>query len=245
MVDMVIGVFEILTLSVSLTLGLLGIWAALLRKDFREGISGFRKALRKYKKKIADDLWVELEEERAKGIVERKGKVDREATLDLITVYTDSWTDITSAVEKLREKEEDVHKRVKWILVLLALTFLGGFWASYNPLEVLSTEPPNVTRIDLLLGLFMITLLVSLHWVWKLISFNRILSRIGRGDYDDFKEVIDEMIDELEKEYFTHQLSRFEGKVSEAASKAGISRQNFTKKLKKHSIRRSDYTPRS
>ena len=180
---------EVLSISAVLVGALLAIWGVLLRREFAKTIGDFKVVLRSYKKRKAKDLLADI----------RKSvrKKEEEEALDEITEYTNKWYYLTSAVTKLVEEEKRIHKWAKYVITLFALTFLMGIYTSTSPQEIFTGQ---YTRLDALLFLFAIEVLGSLRWLWMFISFNRKMSTISVGELEDVEEIIDEVIEEIQKE---------------------------------------------
>ena len=182
---------EVLTISAVLVGALVTIWSVLLRREFAKTLGEFKVILRNYQRKKSKDLLTEI-----KRVVRKRG--GKEEALDEISEYTNNWYYLTQAVAKLLEEDKRVHKWAKYVIILFGGTFLMGIYTSGSPQEIFF-EP--YTRLDILLFLFAIEILVSLKWLWMLISFNRKMSTtISTGELGDVAEVVEEVIEEIKKE---------------------------------------------
>jgi hypothetical protein len=100
---------------------LVAIWVLYLQKELTEKIIIFKKHLKEYEKKKAEELLNAIQDT----------TMDRgEKSLETIMNHSEEWRLKSKAISRLMSKENDIRKVGRHIIFLLAIVFGSGLYAS-------------------------------------------------------------------------------------------------------------------
>ena len=181
--------YQILTLTAILVPSLVAIWVIFLQRDLTEKIIVFKKQLKEYEKKKAEELLDEIQD----------STMDRsEDSLEIILGYLSEWELKREAIHKLLSNENEIYKIGRNIIILLAVVFISGMYSSALPnTSFFGIE--GISRIEASRGFFILEILLILFWFWKIFNFAFLINKVQSGETKELEELIQTTIEkELE-----------------------------------------------
>lgn len=180
--------YQILTITAILVPSLVAIWVIFLQKDLTEKSMKFKDTLKNYRENEAEKLLQKIE---------ATIKDEKEESLKVIIDYSEEWKLKNEAISQLIDKENDIYKIGKYIIYLLFVIFLSGFYSSAGPNELFLGF--GATRLGIFQLFFSIEIFLILWWFLKIFNFAQILNKIQTGEIKDIEELINENIENIKK----------------------------------------------
>ncbi|MCD4844438.1 MAG: hypothetical protein K8R25_08130 [Methanosarcinales archaeon] len=135
-------------------------WTVFLQKDLVEKFITFKKLLKQYEKKKAEELLDKVQD----------SAIDRnEDSLEMIIEYSEEWILETEAINKLLNNEKQIFKIGKYIIILLFIVYVSGIYSSMLPNEIIIGD---FSKIDLAQIFFVIEIILILYWFWRIFNFS-------------------------------------------------------------------------
>lgn len=182
--------YQILTITAILVPSLVAIWVLYLQKELTEKIIIFKKHLKKYEKKKAEELLNAIQDT----------TMDRgEKSLETIMNYSEEWRLKSKAISRLMSKENDIRKVGRHIIFLLAIVFGSGLYASAEPNNSF-LGIADLSRITAAQGFFTIEIFLILYWFHQIYDFAHMLNKVQSGEIKDIEELITDTIEKIKKE---------------------------------------------
>lgn len=182
--------YQILTITAILVPALVAIWVLFLQKDLTGKIIIFKKHLKEYEKKKAEELLNAIQDT----------TMDRgEKSLEIIMNYSEEWRLKSKAISRLMSKENDIRKIGRYIIILLVIVFGSGFYASAEPNNSFLVIE-DLSRIAAAQFFFTIEIFLILYWFLKIYDFTDILNKVQSGEIKDIEELITDTIEKIKKE---------------------------------------------
>lgn len=181
--------YQILTVTAILMTSLVAIWVLFLQRDLIEKSIIFKKHLKEYEKKKAEELL---------NAIQATTRDRDEKSLEIIMNYSEEWRLKSEAISRLMSKENDIRKIGRHIIILLAIVFGSGLYASAEPNNsFLAIE--DLSRITAAQVFFTIEIFLILYWFLKIFDFAHILNKVQSGEIKDIEELITDTIEKIEK----------------------------------------------
>lgn len=182
--------YQMLTITAILVPSLVAIWVLYLQKDLTEKTIIFKKYLKEYEKKKAEELLNAIQDT----------TMDRgEKSLEIIMNYSEEWRLKSKAISRLMSKENDIRKVGRYIIILLAIVFGSGLYASAEPNNSF-LGIVDLSRIAAAQFFFTIEIFLILYWFLKIFDFTHILNKVQSGEIRDIEELIDDTVEKIKKE---------------------------------------------
>lgn len=182
--------FQIITITAILVPSLVAIWVLFLQRDLTEKSIAFKKGLKEYGKKKAEELLNEIHD------IAR----DRtEELLEFIMNYSEEWRLKSGAISRLIGKENEIYRIGRYVIYLLFIVFASGLYASAGP-DNLFIGIESLSRITAAQVFFASEIFLILYWFLKIFNFGHILNKVQSGETVDIEELINTTIEEIKKE---------------------------------------------
>lgn len=181
--------YEILTITAILVPSLVAIWVLFLQRDLTEKSIAFKKRLKEYEKKKAEELLDDIQD----------SAMDRdEDSLKIILNYSEEWNLKSEAINRLISEENKIYKIGKYIIIFLAFIFASGMYSSSLPNESFFMIV-DISRITATQGFFAIEVFLIIYWFWIIFNFAFMLNKVQSGEIKDIEELIQNTIEKIKK----------------------------------------------
>ncbi len=190
--------YQILTLSAILVPSLSTIWIIFLQRDLPEKIIVFKKRLKEYRIKKAEELLKRV----LADIRDVKDSIDNgsekyEMSLEIVMKHSDEWYLKSEAINRLLSKESEIYKIGRYVIIVLAVVFISGIYSSTSPDEIISG---NISRIDATQIFFVVEIILIVDWIWIIFNFGFMLNKAQSGEFEDIEELIKDIVETIDKE---------------------------------------------
>lgn len=182
--------YQILTITAILVPSLVAIWVIFLQRDLTEKSIIFKKHLKEYEKKKAEELLNAIQDT----------TMDRdEKSLEIIMNYSEEWRLKSEAISRLMSTENEIRKVGRYIIFLLAIVFGSGLYASAEPNNSFLVME-DLSRIAAAQVFFAIEIFLILYWFLKIFDFAHILNKVQSGEIRDIEELIADTVEKIKEE---------------------------------------------